>query len=305
MTRPGRLFGALAAGTLLAVVPAAAAFARWSSTGTGTGTARTTTLAAPTGVTVPGSATATVPVSWTASSAPNGSAVSGYYVTRTAGSTPAAACGTSRTALTTATSCTDTGLAGGAYTYTVTAAYRTWTATSSPSASVSVSAGPSLSTVSLVNGTGTAGVIDTGDKIIVTFARAMNPATICSTWTGTAVNGGYSTAGATVTVSGAGYGSGAVNDSLTAGAATCVGGLHFGVIDLRTPGYVNSDTPFIDSTVTYSTTSNALTIQLGTGNASRGVSSTTPVYSPDSAIHDADGAAVSPSSLTLATQKWF
>jgi hypothetical protein len=80
----------------------------------------------------------TVALSWTPVAAPGGGTVT-YYATR-AGGTVGGTCPSSPTGATTATSCTDTGLSRGTYTYTVTAIWNSWTATS-PSSSANVSSG--------------------------------------------------------------------------------------------------------------------------------------------------------------------
>lgn len=125
--------------TALAVLAIpSAAFAYFTSTASGTTTGHVGTLAAPTAIAGnQTTGTGTVTVSWTA---PTGTpAAQGYYVQRTGGST-VPACGTSASALTTATSCSDASVPLGSYTYTVTAVYHTWTTTSAPSATVTVAA---------------------------------------------------------------------------------------------------------------------------------------------------------------------
>lgn len=104
----------------------------------GSGSATMGTLQPPANVSVPGSSTGTVHVSWTA--AVGTPKPTGYYVTRTkaADGTTAAACGTSKTATTAGTSCDDLTVPVGTYQYTVTSVYRTWTAASAPSGSVGV-----------------------------------------------------------------------------------------------------------------------------------------------------------------------
>lgn len=117
------------------VVLASPALAFWSSAGSGIGSAPTGTLARPTGVTVPVSSSSSVPVTWTAST---GSPVpTGYYVTRTGGTT-VAACGSSATSLVVGPSCTDSAVPDGTYSYVVTAVYRSWTAASTSSGSITV-----------------------------------------------------------------------------------------------------------------------------------------------------------------------
>ena len=72
----------------------------------------------------------TVSVSWTGSTLSNGTPAQGYYVTRTNVSTSqtSAACGSSASSLITSTSCSDTSVPDGTYTYKVIAVYRSWTA---------------------------------------------------------------------------------------------------------------------------------------------------------------------------------
>ncbi len=119
---------------LLAAISPASAY--WSATGSGSSTAATGTLAGPVDVTVPETSIPDVPVSWTAGV--NDDPVDGYYVTRyqfSVNTEPVfvPACSSSPTQLITLTSCTDTGLPDGNYTYRVTAVFRTWTATSQSS----------------------------------------------------------------------------------------------------------------------------------------------------------------------------
>ena len=119
------------------------AWAYWSGGGTGAASATVSTLAAPSSVT-PGSAGwgSTVPVSWTGVTAPNGGSIDGYYVQRYSGTTPSAACGSAPIVLLapTSTSCSDSNVANGTYTYTVTAVFHSWTATSAASSPVTVNA---------------------------------------------------------------------------------------------------------------------------------------------------------------------
>ncbi len=116
-----------------------AAYAYWTSHGAGSASATTGTLAPPTAVVATSvSGSTTVSASWTAST---GSPVpQGYYVVRTrlGDSSTAPACGTSPTSLRTTTSCSDTSVPDGDFSYAVTAVYRSWTATSASSASVHV-----------------------------------------------------------------------------------------------------------------------------------------------------------------------
>ena len=125
------------------VVSAGSAFAAWTKTATGASVAKGATLSAP----VIGTSTASgssVTVNWTPSVAPSGQ-LDGFYVTRNNGTSNAKACGTDPATATyktaTTTTCSDTGLAAGTYTYTVTAVFKSWSATSGSSNSVSIVAG--------------------------------------------------------------------------------------------------------------------------------------------------------------------
>ena len=85
-------------------VSAAIAMAAWAfftATGLGQGAANVGTFGPPTGVaaTVPSATVRTVHVVWTAPSTPDGSALAGYTVARSDGSTSSAACGTGTSAL--------------------------------------------------------------------------------------------------------------------------------------------------------------------------------------------------------------
>ena len=119
------------------------AWAYWTGSGTGTASGDVTSITAPGSVTAaatPGSPT--VPVSWAATTGPGGGAIDGYYVSRMLGSTPSPACGTSSASLLGpgTTSCNDTSVPSGTYTYTVTAVFHSWTAVSAASAAVTVNA---------------------------------------------------------------------------------------------------------------------------------------------------------------------
>lgn len=182
-----------------AVLTATSASAYWSTTGSGAKNSTVGTLAAPTNVTVPGTSTGTVAVSWTASTGTP--APQGYYVTRTSGPTTVAACGSSATTLITATSCADTVTTSGTWTYTVVATYNSWTATSGASGSVVVTVAPNklqfaqnpsassssnatLGTV-VVQLQNSAGTNVTTSGVSVTLSLSGTGATLSGTLTGT------------------------------------------------------------------------------------------------------------------------
>jgi hypothetical protein len=115
---------ALAATIVLAL--AAAAAAHFTTTGSGSAIAGVGTLTRP-AITAATAGAETVTLSWSGVTPPGSGAVS-YYVTRDGGS-PAGNCPTSSSP-SSATGCTDSGLALGSHRYTVTAVWRSWTATS-------------------------------------------------------------------------------------------------------------------------------------------------------------------------------
>jgi hypothetical protein len=118
---------ALAAVAVLCV--AGSAWAYWTTQGSGSANASVGTLSAPGNVTATAGASS-VSVGWTGSTISNGTPAQGYYVTRTdtSNSQTAPACGSSASSLITSTSCSDTSVPNGTYTYSVTAVYRTWSA---------------------------------------------------------------------------------------------------------------------------------------------------------------------------------
>jgi hypothetical protein len=205
----------------VAIMAATPAFASWPSTGIGVAGAATGTLTAPTSVTVPAFSAPNVSVGWTASS--GATTPSGYYVTRTAGGGPVAACASSPSSLLTGTSCTDTGVANGVYTYAVTAVYRTWTARSTASASVTVTTATALafagqpSTVAAMVAITPAVTVQLKDSvgasvstagISVTIAIGTNPSGGTLSGTATAVtnaSGVATFAGLSINKAGAGY----------------------------------------------------------------------------------------------------
>lgn len=125
--------------SLLLIIGTGMSVAFWIGTGTGVASAASGTLSAPTGVAA-SVAGQTVTVAWTAGTKPAGSTLSGYFVTRTSGATTTPACGSSPTSLlpVTPTTCNDTSVPAGTYTYRVTAVLNTWTAQSAASDPVTV-----------------------------------------------------------------------------------------------------------------------------------------------------------------------
>jgi hypothetical protein len=121
---------------LTLAMPAMAASAYWSGSGSGAGIASTGVLAPPTDVVVPATSVDEVPVQWMA--AAGASAVEGYYVARWEGGAPVWACGSSPDSLLTTDACIDPAVAPGTYTYVVTSVRGSWTADSASSSPVVV-----------------------------------------------------------------------------------------------------------------------------------------------------------------------
>jgi hypothetical protein len=144
MSRLIRIFSGRHAAAVIAAVALTAtgvADAYWSTPGSGSGSGSIAALPAPTGVSAASPGGSSTPsVSWTASKPLNGISPTGYYVRRWSGSTASVAGGTcgSLAAPIDQTSCTDSSVADGTYTYTVIAVYRSWTAESTRSAPVTV-----------------------------------------------------------------------------------------------------------------------------------------------------------------------
>src|SRR4051795_13435558 len=140
----------------IAAISSGVSWAYFTSVGSGTSAGSVTSLSSPaiTGAT-PGSGT--VALSWSAVTPPGSGSVS-YYVTRDGGA-PGGNCPTSSSP-SSVTSCTDSGLSPGTYSYAVTATWTTWTATSSPT-NVTVSTGVATQlSLSAASTTPIAGVAD-------------------------------------------------------------------------------------------------------------------------------------------------
>src|SRR3954451_23671730 len=140
----------------IAAISSGTSWAYFTSVGSGTSAGSVTSLSAPTiSGSTPGPGTVTL--TWGAVTPPGSGSVS-YYVTRNGGA-PGGNCPTSSSPAS-VTSCTDSGLAPGTYSYGVTAVWRTWTATSSSTnATVTTGVATQLS-LSAASTTPTAGVAD-------------------------------------------------------------------------------------------------------------------------------------------------
>jgi hypothetical protein len=148
-------FGGLAIFALLTLVAAGTAIAYFTTTGSGESTAKTVSaLAQPTIATATPAAGGTVTLTW-ATVTPPGSGGVTYKVERNGGS----ASGTCALTVS-ATSCVDSGLKAGTYTYVVTARWRSWS-TAGASKAATVTVGPAHHfVIEAATSTPTAGAAD-------------------------------------------------------------------------------------------------------------------------------------------------
>jgi hypothetical protein len=142
-TRTRQVTLATASVAALSVVfagPAAASL--WASTGSAAGNGKAGSTGAATSVTVPSSTVtnATVAVGWSGATGPAG-ATPTYFVERMAGALATPACGSTFAAPISGSSCSDTSVPNGSYTYRVTTRLgANWQATSGQSSTVTVTA---------------------------------------------------------------------------------------------------------------------------------------------------------------------
>lgn len=234
--------------TALVATGAGVAFAYWSTSGTGTASAATGTLNAPSITSVSstsGSGSATIAWSPSATSA-TAPAPAGYFVTRFNGGSSSPACGSSANSLIIGTSCTDTHVADGTYTYVVTAKLNSWTAASNPSSSVTVTNIAPTETINQASGQS-----DPTNASPVNFAVVFNESVVDFSASSVTIGG---TAGGTkvdaVTGSGTTYNV-AVSGMTTSGTVTAsiaAGKVH------DANGTANTASSSTDNTVTWDVT---------------------------------------------------
>ncbi|HEV7615719.1 MAG TPA: hypothetical protein VGO36_05775 [Solirubrobacterales bacterium] len=165
-----KLTGALL-GTALLVAVCGSALAYFSSEGLGTASAAVSKLTTPTITVATPAAGGTVALTWSAATAPGAEAVK-YFVSRDGGE-PAGTCA-KEAAPAVATSCTDSGLAIGAHSYTVTAVWRSWSVTSATK-TATVTIGPATHfTISAASATP---AVSVADNLTIT-AKDENEATV-------------------------------------------------------------------------------------------------------------------------------
>lgn len=149
--------------------------------------------------------------------------------------------------------------------------------------------------------TGTTGLLQRGDSVVITYSDLIDVSSMCSTWTGNGSNQTIS-GGNVLRVS---ISNNAVsgNDSLTVVAVgACGNDFNFGTINLGHSGFVTGDTLFSGSSASERSTTawnpgtRQLTISLGAKSAGpnpvRVNSSVTSTYTPDAAIRSSSGAVI-------------
>ena len=222
----------------------------------------------------PGNADASV--GWTAPTDDGGSPITGYTITPYA----AGVAQPSTSFASTATTETVSGLTNGtSYTFTVAAVNLDGTgAASEPSEPVTPTT--VTSSLTITNGSGNSGRADAGDQITVVYGSPPDPSDFCTLWTSTSYP---ELSGLTVVVTGEQTSGDDVISSVS--DLLCLGGFHFGSIDLGQTGYFNTTVTFTGSTIQWDGT-DTLTITLGTpsiGDPTQNVRSVA-IYTPDPAL---------------------
>ena len=148
------------------------------------------------------------------------------------------------------------------------------------------------------NGGATAGVIEAGDSVAVAYSEKLMASSVCAAW---ADDDTTKTLGAGVVVTVTNDGNPSSVDILTVAVPACgPSGFHFGSVNLGDKEFVKGGSGVTfgasgnPSTVTWTPATMTLTIVLGTASGGNFglVPSSTAVYTPDPAITDAGGLAI-------------
>ncbi|WP_426566602.1 beta strand repeat-containing protein [Angustibacter sp. McL0619] len=146
--------------------------------------------------------------------------------------------------------------------------------------------------VQLTNGSGTAGRVTAGDKIVVTFSDTMDPSTFCSAWT---TSGDQSITGnsqATVTLTNAG-----TSDTMSVTSSLCT--FRLGTMSLGSTAYTGATTTFggtgaSKSTIAWDAAARTLTVTLGaaSGVSPATVATSVVTFTPSTVIRNSSGLAI-------------
>ena len=173
--------------------------------------------------------------------------------------------------------------------------------TASKNLSIAIADQPSIVSVSLTNGTGTAGTIEAGDQVTIVYSAPMSVAGFCSTWTNNAADQALTTnSDVTVSISNS------TTDVLTVASAACPS-FTFGSINLASAAYVSAATTFKGtgtgaSKINWTTATRTLVITLGakaTGTVANVATLVAPIYTSAGSIKDPAGALVGNSPFTV------
>jgi hypothetical protein len=174
--------------------------------------------------------------------------------------------------------------------YELTAAASGLTTASSASFDVTV---PTVtpSSLALTNTSGgTAGKPEAADTIVITFGAAIDPTGICGKWNNDGTD--QSASGTAIFTKGTAGGNDVI--TFTTGNNVCGNGsnnkITLGSIDLGATGYVNTTVNFTGSTISYSASTHAVTVTLGSPSpTSYGAGTTashTAVYTPPAGLQN-------------------
>lgn len=125
---------------------------------------------------------------------------------------------------------------------------------------------------------GTAGLVQLGDSLTITYTQAMAVSSFCSTWSGDGSNQSQSV---TVTLTDGGAG----NDTLTLSSGTCL--INFGTLDLGNTGYVAAAGATFSATASWTVSSKTLLVSISL--AASGSATTAPTggkagYTPSASL---------------------
>jgi hypothetical protein len=165
--------------------------------------------------------------------------------------------------------------------------------------SIAIVAQPTVVSLALTNGTGTAGTIEAGDKVTIVYSAPMSVAGFCAAWTNNAADQSL-VASNDVTVSVAN----STTDVLTVTSTTCPT-FTLGSINLVSAGYVTAATTFKGTTtpskINWTSATHTLVITLGTkatGSVANVTTLVSPIYTAAASIKDAAGASLANSPFT-------
>ena len=154
--------------------------------------------------------------------------------------------------------------------------------------------------VTLSNGSGgTSKKVGSGDIATVTFNDALQPSSICSSWTST-----FKVTNAVVTFTNNGS-----NDYFTATSSSCTGSGNFGTL-FTGASYVGGTVTFSGSTIQWTPGTNTLTFTLGSSvggssNISSNVTAGFPGYAADPQMTDTSSNPISTATFTSSTKTGF